>query len=84
MRRSYLCIEIVDEEPEVMSARTVRLEELRVQSDPAHRTEQLDLHVSAAREPDLDRAGGAAAAEVVLDISRRQRHELAASEGRTH
>ena len=42
-----------------------------MQSDAAHRTEQLDLDVAAAREPDLDRAGGPPAAEVVFDIGSR-------------
>ena len=49
------------------------VEELECSPIAAHRPQQLDLHVAAAREPDLERARSAAAAEVVVEIGRGQR-----------
>ena len=55
-----------------------------MQSLAAHRLQQLDLHVAAAREAQRDRARHALAAQVVVEIGRGQLDELAAAERRAH
>src|SRR5262245_14983220 len=67
-----------------MRAGPVRREELDVETLAAYWARQLDLHVAATREPELDRARDLPAAQVVLEVGRGEVHELAATQCRSH
>ena len=71
-------------EPEVMQTRSVRGEELDVQTSPAYRLQQLDLHVAAPSESEFQRARHLLATEVVAEIVGRKIDEVAAPERRPH